>query len=102
MAELDLGELLRLRGMVESAATSVPADGEGAPALIESYTRLRGLVRDYVEAYDLNIDEFDPAFPEIDAIDRTQYEHPRHTMTRKHTYAPQAKQALALLGQLGG
>jgi hypothetical protein len=102
MAELDLGQLLRLRGMIESAATSVTADGDGAPALTESYARLRGLARDFVEAPDLNIDEFDPAFPEMDVVEFAEHEHPRRLMARNTTYAPQAKRAQALLGQLGG
>lgn len=102
MPEVDLGELLRLRGMTDSAATSVTADGEGAPALIESYTRLRGLTREFVGANGLNIEEFDSAFPEIDAIDLRQFEHPRNRMHRKGMYAPQAIRAQALIGQLGG
>jgi len=101
MAELDLGELLRLRGMLESAATG-PADGDGAPALTESYTRLRGLVRDYVEAHGLNIDEFDPAFPEIDLVEFPEHQHPRDFAARTMAHTPQAKRAQALLGQLAG
>lgn len=102
MPDLDLGELLRLRGMIESAASSVEADGNGAPALTESYSRLRGLTRDYVEAYGLNIDEFDPAFPEVEVVEYPEHEHPRRLAARDRTYAPRAKQAQALLGQLGG
>jgi hypothetical protein len=99
---LEIGQLLRLRGMIESAAASVKPDGDGAAALTESYMRLRGMVRDLVDESSATLEEFDAAFPEIDVIEIPEREHPRNIGMRSMRYAPHAAQARALLGQLAG
>ena len=99
---LDLGQLLRLRGMIDSAATSVEPDGDGASALTQSYLRLRGLVSDLVEESSATRDEFDSAFPKIDPVKIEGRQHPREIAMRSMRYAPQAREAKALLGQLAG
>ena len=99
---VDLGQLLRLRGMINSAATSVEADGDGAVALTQGYARLRARVRELVEESGATLGEFDAAFPEIEVIELPTHEHPRNMSMRKLKYAPHAKQDQALLGQLAG
>jgi hypothetical protein len=99
---LDLGQLLRLRGMIESAATSVEPDGDGASALTQSYMRLRGLVSQLVEESGATHEEFNAAFPEIEEIKIEGHQHPREMAMRPMKYAPQAREAKALLGQLAG
>jgi hypothetical protein len=99
---LDMGQLLRLRGMIERASTSVEATGDGAAALTESYVRLRGRVRAVMEDSSGELAEFDAAFPEIETVAIEDREHPRNMAMRAMKYAPQAKRAQALLGQLAG
>lgn len=99
---LDMGQLLRLRGMIQSASSSVEATGDGAAALTESYVRLRSLVRDVMEDSSGDLAEFDAAFPEIEAVTVEDREHPREMAMRPMKYAPHAKRAQALLGQLAG
>jgi uncharacterized protein with von Willebrand factor type A (vWA) domain len=99
---LDLGKLLRLREMIRSASTSVDADGDGAAALTQSYARLRASVRDVVIDSNADPGEFDAAFPEIDVVELPDRQHPRKMAMRKMEYAPHAKRAQALLGQLAG
>jgi len=99
---MDMGQLLRLRGMIESAATSVEATGDGAAALTESYVRLRSRVRAAMEDSSGDLAEFDAAFPEIEIVDVKDQEHPREMAMRGMKYAPHAKRAQALLGQLAG
>jgi hypothetical protein len=99
---LNVGQLLRLRGMIESAAASVEPDGDGAAALTQSYLRLRGMVRDLVDDSSATLAEFDAAFPEIEPVELNSHEHPRQMGMRGMRYAPHARQAKALLGQLAG
>jgi uncharacterized protein with von Willebrand factor type A (vWA) domain len=99
---LDMGQLLRLRGMIEGASTSVEATGDGAAALTESYARLRSRVRAVMEDSTGDLDEFDAAFPEIEVVAIADREHPREMAMRGMKYAPQAKRAQALLKQLAG
>ena len=99
---LAMGQLLRLRGMIESTATSVAPDGDGAAALTQGYARLRGMTRALVGESSATLDEFDTAFPEIEVIQIPPYEHPRQIGMRTLKYAPHAKQARALLGELTG
>lgn len=99
---LDMGKLLRLRGMIESATASIEATGDGAAALTESYVRLRGRVRAVMEDSSVDLAEFDAAFPEIEIVEVHDQEHPRQMAMRGMKYAPHAKRAQALLGQLGG
>jgi hypothetical protein len=99
---LNLGQLLRLRGMIESAANSVEPTGDGAAALTESYERLRGRVRVVMEESEVDLAEFDQAFPEITVVQIVENEHPRHMGMRDMRYAPHAAKAKALLGQLAG
>lgn len=99
---LNMGQLLRLRGMIESASTSVEATGDGAAALTESYIRLRGRVRAVMEESSSDLAEFDAAFPEIELVEVGDQEHPRQMAMRSMKYAPHAKRARALLGQLAG
>jgi hypothetical protein len=88
--------------MIDSAASSVQPDGDGAAALTQSYLRLRGMVRDLVEESSATLDEFDRAFPEIEGVEVTTDEHPRNMAMRPMKYAPHAREAKALLGQLAG
>ena len=89
--------------MIQSAASSVEADGDGAAALTQSYARLRSRVRELVEESGASLQEFDSAFPEMDVIDTPGlHEHPRRMGMRKMQYAPHAKQAQSLLAQLAG
>src|SRR4051794_1724438 len=99
---LNMGQLLRLRGMIESASTSVEATGDGAPALTESYVRLRARVREVMADSSADLAEFDAAFPEIEMVQVEEHEHPRNMAMRAMKYAPHAKRAQALLGQLAG
>lgn len=99
---LDLGQLLRLRGMIESASTAVDPDGDGAAALTQSYIRLRRMVRDLVGESSATLDEFDAAFPEIDPVEIKTHNDPRSMAMRPMKYAPHARHAKALLGQLAG
>jgi hypothetical protein len=99
---LAMGQLLRLRGMIESTATSVEPDGNGAAALTQGYLRLRGMTRALVEESSATLDEFDTAFPDIEAIEIEAHESPRDMGMRPMRYAPHAKQARALLGELSG
>lgn len=99
---LDMGQLLRLRGMIESAAGSVEATGDGAAALTESYDRLRSRVRAAMEDSKVDLAEFDDAFPEIEVVEIADHEHPREMGMRGMKYAPHAAKAKALLGQLAG
>lgn len=99
---LDLGQLLRLRGMIQSAADSIEPDGDGAAALTESYARLRSRVRDLVEVSSAELKEFDAAFPVLDVIEVPDREHPRKMAMRGMEHAPHAKRAKLLLGQLAG
>jgi hypothetical protein len=88
--------------MIESAATSVDPDGDGAGALTQGYIRLRRMVRDLVEESSATVEEFDMAFPEIEPVEIETHEHPREMAMRPMKYAPHARQAKALLGQLAG
>jgi hypothetical protein len=88
--------------MIESAASSVAPDGDGAAALTQGYLRLRGMVRDLVEESSATVEEFDAAFPEIEPVDIETYEGPRDMAMRPMKYAPHARHAKALLGQLAG
>ena len=99
---LALGQLLRLRGMIESAAISVEPDGDGAAALTSGYLRLRSMVRELVAESSATLEEFDTAFPEIEPVEIDSHEHPRLMAQRGIRYAPHARQARALLGQLAG
>jgi hypothetical protein len=97
-----VGQLLRLRGMIHSAATSVEADGNGAQALTQSFARLRGMVRDVVDDSSATVEEFDTAFPVIPVVQHDSDEGMREVAMRQSLYSPQAKEAQALLGQLAG
>lgn len=99
---LAMGQLLRLRGMIESTATSVEPDGDGAAALTQGYARLRGMTRALVDESSATLEEFDTAFPEIEVIQISAREHPREMGMRPVRYAPHAKRARALLGELAG
>jgi hypothetical protein len=99
---LNMGQLLRLRGMIESAATSVDATGDAAAALTESYARLRHQVGAVMTDSSADLAEFEAAFPRIDVVELDQYEDPRDMAMRGMKYAPQAKRAQVLLGQLAG
>lgn len=100
--EIDVGRLLRLRAMTQSAAESVEADGNGAAALTQGYGRLRRMVRDTVEGSGASLDEFDEAFPDLPVVEHTGHEDIREVAMRETIYAPQAREARALLGQLAG
>jgi hypothetical protein len=97
-----LGQLLRLREMIRSAASSIEPDGDGAAALTDGYMRLRGMVRDLVDGSSATVQEFDTAFPEIETVQIEPHEHPRNMGLRATRFAPHARQAKALLGQLEG
>jgi hypothetical protein len=99
---LDMGQLFRLRGMIESAANSIEATGNSAAALTESYDRLRGRVRAAMEESKGDLAEFDQAFPQIAVVQIVEREHVRQMGMRDLQYAPHAAKAKALLGQLAG
>lgn len=96
MADLDLGRLLRLKSMAESAAPSVEPDGYSAPALTGSYARLRAEIARMLEGSGLE-QEFANAFPEITVI-----KHARNTPRVATRDASAAREVRILLGQLGG
>jgi hypothetical protein len=58
------------------------------------------MVRDLVEESSATLEEFDTAFPEIEPVEIETHEHPREMAMRPMKYAPHARQAKALLGQL--
>ena len=86
--------------MVDSAATAIEADGASAPALTESYMRLREQVGN-VLAGDLS-DEFNATFPSIDLVQPPTSPQPHATAAWRVTAEPAARRARALLGQLAG
>jgi hypothetical protein len=89
--------------MITSAAGAVNApDGDSAAALTQSYARLRERVRELMASSGDTLSEFDAAFPEIEVVDLSATAHPRQAALRSMQYAPQAKQAQVLLGQLAG
>jgi hypothetical protein len=88
--------------MIASAASSIEPDGDGAAALTQGYLRLRERVRSLVEDSTATLEEFDAAFPEIEPVEIPEREHPRKMAMRQMQFAPQARQAKALLGQLAG
>ena len=88
--------------MIDSCCKPVEPDGDGAAALTQSYLRLRGMVRDLVEESSATLDEFDRAFPEIEGVAVETDQHPRTMAMRPMKYAPHAREAKALLGQLAG
>jgi hypothetical protein len=98
--DLDLGKLLRLKGMVESAASAVdPAQPESAHAITDSYQRLRAQVGELVGGSDLE-GEFTASFPEIDVA---RFEPRRGSLIAEGAAALNAAQrARVLLGQLAG
>lgn len=88
--------------MIDSASRAVEVDGHAAPALTESYTRLRGMVRDLVAASDPSLAEFDAAFPEIQVVAIPTAQSPHSVVTQAMRNHPHATKAQALLGQLAG
>lgn len=100
MADLNLGQLLRLRGVVEAATESVSIDGAAAPALTEGYGRVRALVRGSLDGYRELIAEFEELFPEIDLAEVQS--HPVAVDRARRALAAEANRAKALLDQLGG
>jgi hypothetical protein len=101
MGELDLGRLLRLKGMVEAAASSVEQpDGSAAPALTGSYMRTRAEISSLLGGSGLE-QEFANAFPEIEVVEGG-HRHPRDAAAAGITDAPAARSAQVLLGQLAG
>jgi predicted nucleotide-binding protein len=59
-------------------------------------------VRELVAESSATLEEFDTAFPEIEPAEIDSHEHPRLMAQRGIRYAPHARQARALLGQLAG
>jgi hypothetical protein len=96
---LDLGQLLRYKGMVEAASTAVDADGAAAHALSESYMRLREQLANVLEG-DLS-DEFNAVFPEIEIPAPVQV-HPGAAARAAIAQTPAARRAQVLLTQLAG
>jgi hypothetical protein len=102
VADVDLGKLLRLKGMIDSAASAVEADAASAPALTESYQRLREQVEKTLSGSDL-LAEFQASFPELPTVEGpTGSEHPREVVSRARVAESAARKARALLGQLAG
>jgi hypothetical protein len=99
---LAMGQLLRLRGMIESTATSIKPDGDGAAALTQGYARLRGMTRALVEESSATLEEFETAFPELEVIEIAADEDIEEMALRAMRYAPHARKARALLGELSG
>jgi hypothetical protein len=100
MPEIDLGRLLRLKEMIDSAGDAVPADGASAPALTKSYARLREQIGGLVTGTPL-ADEFVQAFPEIEVVAAPQA-HPRSAARAALVNESAAREARALLGQMAG
>jgi hypothetical protein len=100
MPELDLGHLLRLKGSIEAAASSVKPDGSGAPALTESYMRLRSQVQQLIGESSLS-GEFESTFPVIEIVDKPM-DHPRAAARAVMVHEAAAQEAKGLLGQLAG
>jgi hypothetical protein len=100
MAEFDLGRLLRLQEAI-NASTDTEASGKAAPALSESYMRLRGQAAELVAETQL-ADEFAATFPEIEVVQGPSGRDPAQAAAFSISAAPQAENALALLRQLGG
>lgn len=98
----DLGQLLRLQGMIESAATSVEPEGSSAPALTQAYARLRVQVRNLIGESDPSLAEFDGAFPEIEVVELQILRDPADTMLHTMQHKPHATRAQVLLAQLAG
>ena len=90
----DLGRLRRIKGMVESARTDVGQEWHAAPALTESYNRLRGEVLSALENTP-HENEFENAFQEIEEV-KAQRASPRSTAMG----ASAAARASGLLGQM--
>jgi hypothetical protein len=89
--------------MIRSSAAAVTnPDGDSAAALTQSYFRLRARVRELMASSSATLSEFDAVFPEIEVIEMGPDTHPRQAALRPMRYAPQAKQAQVLLGQLAG
>ena len=96
---ISLGQLLRLKGMTEAAGTAVAADGASAPALTESYIRLRDQIANLLQG-DF-ADEFDAAFPVVEEV-RQPMDHPRAAARAAIIHEAAARRARTLLGQLAG
>ncbi len=99
---LDIGRLLRLKNMVDTAATSVEPNAGSARALTDSYVRLREEVREMIADSELK-HEFHRVFPGI-AIQ----EAPNPSLAGGLALEDdarlnaEAQRARALLGQLAG
>lgn len=98
--EIDVGRLLRLRAMTQSAAESVEADGNGAAALTQGYGRLRRMVRDTVEGSGASLDEFDEAFPDLPVVEHTGHEDIREVAMRETTPGERGASAVRAAGGL--
>src|SRR4051794_17718850 len=96
---IELGKLIRLKGIAESAAKIPPTDGTAAPGLVNSYRRLRLQIREGLEE-ELQ-EEFETNFPEIAEVPAVGH-HPRDAAVYAMRYAPAAAEAAALLTQLAG
>jgi hypothetical protein len=96
----DLATLLRLKGVLD-AAVQMPPDDSAAPALTDSYTRLRGHVRDLViSSASVSKDEFDALFPELPTV--TLPRRLDMIVEQAPKLEAYAKHASLLLRQLGG
>lgn len=102
MADFDLGRLLRLQGMIESAAKANEPTVMGAPALTEAYKRVRAQVADLVEGTDLE-EEFQRSFPTVPAIPSPpDTPRPRDLARHANTAEVEGRKAQTLLGQMQG
>ena len=102
MVELDLGRLLRLKGMIESAASTVDPAVASAPALTESYSRMRAQVFELVNGSELS-NEFSAAFPKMNPVSTPSGSgHPSNMVRQIRTAEAEAQKARTLLGQLAG
>jgi hypothetical protein len=103
VAEIELGQVLRMRETLAGAADALKPDENSAHALTESYMRLRKEAVRIVEENDLPEEEFLNTFPEIeiaDVPDPTM--HPRQVLKRAAMRTAQAQQASSLLKQMAG
>jgi hypothetical protein len=97
---MDLGQLLRLKGRVDAAATVTEPDGSAAPALTESYMRLREQILKMLDGGDLSA-EFNESFPEIEIVG-SPGRHPRDVALAQMAHTVDARRAQTLLAQLAG
>jgi hypothetical protein len=96
----DIGQLLRLKGEVDAAAAA-PADGLGAPALVDAYNGLRVRVARALDG-DPRQEEFIDAFAELPAATTPLSNQPYNVRKAAVENESLARRAQLDLGRLAG